>query len=452
MNDPHRATPVNIRLNKSFLERSLPKQLLICGPAGTGKTFGVLCFLHILAADHPNLRFLICRQTRVSLTESVLATFEKFVLPEDGMERLTRGAKRANRHSYDYPNGSQIVLGGLEDPERIFSTSWDAIYVNEAIEVEEAAWDILWTRLNRPGHVPWLGHLIGDTNPGDPNHWLKRRCEAGDVTLWDTGHEANPMLFSRREWLAAGLLYLGSLGTLRGTRRKRLLHGEWAAGEGAWFETFDASTHVHERAEFDPRWPVHLSVDTGVYCGAVWWQVRGEGPETEVTVFGDYLSNGVPAFDNAKAILAMGQELTRDRRLLFNIAPATFDVGSMDPAGNAENGTGLVIDGEFQRAGLKLHAWPKYAGCIASGLALVESFVAVDLPRLIVHPRCKHLIDAFANYKRKKRGGQWIDEPEDPQHPYEDLIDCLRSGLLDKWPEGRKPAAKLTMIPGRRVF
>jgi hypothetical protein len=88
---------------------------------------------------------------------------------------------------------------------------------------------------------------------------------------------------------------------------------------------------------------------------------------------------------------------------------------------------------------------------VASGLALVESFVAVDPPKLLIHPRCRNLIDAFANYKRKRRGGQWIDDPEDPQHPYEDLIDSLRSGLLDKFPEGRKPDPGFMKVPGRRV-
>ena len=183
---------------------------------------------------------------------------------------------------------------------------------------------------------------------------------------------------------------------------------------------------------------------TGVQTCAlpIWFQVRGEGEDSRVTVFGDYYSYNVPAYENAKAILEASRQRCENR----------VDVGRMDPSGNADNGTGLVIGGEFKRAGLRLQPWPKFPGCVASGLALVESFVAVDPPRLRIHPRCRHLIDAFANYRRKKRGGQWIDEPEDPQHPHEELIDALRSGLLDKWPEGRVTPPKLRMMPARRVF
>src|SRR5436309_1787806 len=95
--DPQRMTRVDVRLKKALESRTLPKELLVCGPAGTGKTYSILAFLHLLAADYPDLRILFCRQTRVSLTESVLVTFEKEILPADGMESLARGASRRNR-------------------------------------------------------------------------------------------------------------------------------------------------------------------------------------------------------------------------------------------------------------------------------------------------------------------------------------------------------------------
>lgn len=447
---------MDVRLKAAMESGHLPRHLLISGPAGTGKTFAILCLLHLLAADYPNLRILICRQTRVSLTESVLVTFEEEVLPADGMESIAFGNRRKNRQAYHYPTASTIVLGGLDNPDRILSTSWDIIFVNESIEIGEDRWDALASRLQRPGRPTWLGYLIGDTNPGDPAHWLKKRIDEGRLDAWDTGHRANPALHDGRGWTEVGRAYLTeSLGRLRGTRRKRLLDGLWAAGEGAWFETFDTTRHVSEAAEFDPRYPVHLPVDTGVHCGGVWFQLKGDDRDPLLTIFGDHYSYNVPAFENGKAILESGTALTRQRqhrRDPYGRPLPHFDVGRMDPSGNANNGTGLVIGSEFLRAGLKLEPWPKYPGCVASGLALVESFVAVEPVRMLIHPRCRHLIDAFANYKRKKRGGQWIDEPEDPQHPHEELIDSLRSGLLDKYPEGRKPAAKQMMVHARRVF
>ena len=394
--------------------------------------------LHALARDYPGLRILVCRQTRASLSESVLATFEEEVLPADGSRNVAAGERRDRRGSYRYPNGSRIVLGGLDKPDRILSTAWDVVYVNEAIEAEADAWEALGSRLNRPGRDRRFGYLIGDTNPGDPAHWLKKRCDDGLTTLWQTTHAANPALFGPEGWTEYWPPYKERLDRLRGTRRGRLRDGLWVAGEGQWFGSFDPATHVSRSAAFDPSYPVHLAVDTGVHTGAVWFQVREEADGPAVTVFGDYYSFDVHAYQNAKAILDKTEALCGGR----------VDVGRMDPSGNAASGFGgQTIESEYRRAGLRLAPWPKYPGCVAAGLALVESFVAVDPPKLRVHPDCKGLVDALANYKRKKRGGQYVDEPEDPQHPYEELVDALRSGLLDAWPAGRKAGA----APGKAV-
>jgi hypothetical protein len=438
MVDSNRRLRVDVRLKRAFVTGTLPRELLICGPAGTGKTFGILSILHQLAADYANLRILIVRKTRVSLSDSALVTYEQEVLPADGMESVAVGQSRRHRSSYLYPNGSEIVLAGMDDPIRVGSTSWDIVYPNEAIQLGEDDWETIGSRLNRPGRPAWLGYLIGDTNPGDPSHWLKTRCDDGRTALWDTAHEANPALHDGRDWTEAGRLYLDRLGRLRGTREKRLRRGLWAAGEGQWFETFD-DRYVSDRAEFDPRFEVHHAVDPGVHTGAVWFQVRETGDGPLVTVFGDYYSRHRSYYDAARELLDLGRTLGAPR----------FDRGTVDGAYGNLTGFGITGKGEYRRAGLYLDDWPKYPGSVVDGLNLIESFVAVDPPALLVHPRCTHLINAFANYKRAKRGGQWIDRPEEPQHPYEELLDSLRGGLQDKYPEGRKPEPKLRWTPAR---
>jgi hypothetical protein len=45
-----------------------------------------------------------------------------------------------------------------------------------------------------------------------------------------------------------------------------------------------------------------------------------------------------------------------------------------------------------------------------------------------------------------------MEYPEDPQHPYEDLVDALRGGLRALYPEGRRPQAKYSRAQARRVF
>jgi len=174
---------------------------------------------------------------------------------------------------------------------------------------------------------------------------------------------------------------------------------------------------------------VHLAVDSGVHTGAVWFQVSGEGDDARVNVFGDFYCYGKPAYDVALAVLAKSRELCGGR----------VDRATTDPAGRAATAIGPNVMGEYARAGFKPEFWPSYPGSVPDGLALVNSFVAVDPPQLTVHPRATALISAFANYKRAKRNNQYVDRPEDECHPYEDILDSLRGGLQSRFPEGRRP-------------
>lgn len=215
--------------------------------------------------------------------------------------------------------------------------------------------------------------------------------------------------------------------------------------DGLWFQTFDPAAHVSERAEYDPHLPVQLAIDSGVFTGAVFFQVA-RGPAAaadEVRVFADYLSENVPAEQNARALTEVARARCQGR----------LDVISTDPAGGSRNPVGPTVIGEFERVGLRpLRRWPN--GSVADGLALVESFLnpADGRARLAVHPRCTALIHALKGYKRARRALQWQDYPEDPQHPHEDLIDALRGGLRICYPEGRSSPQTLTRVPARQVF
>lgn len=217
--------------------------------------------------------------------------------------------------------------------------------------------------------------------------------------------------------------------------------------DGVWFPGFDTSRHVASSAEYDPALPVHLAIDSGVHTGAVWFQIarRTEGtrPVEEVHIFADHLAVGLSAEANARAILEVGRQLCNGR----------LDVISTDPAGGARNPVGPTVIAEYERVGLRpLRRWP--TGSVADGLALVESFVqpADGPPQLLVHPRCRFVVAALTSYRRARRGGQWLDYPEDPQHPAEDLVDALRGGLRMCFPDGRVPAPALTRVPLRRVL
>ncbi len=218
--------------------------------------------------------------------------------------------------------------------------------------------------------------------------------------------------------------------------------------EGLWFPSFDPLANVSFQAEYEPGWPVHLAIDSGVVTGAVFFQIipraTGTGLVDEVHLFADYLAEGESAESNARAIL----EIARTR------CNGRIGLTSTDPAGGSRTAIGPTVIGEYERAGIReLRYWPRNTS-VVDGLALIESFLrpAEGETRLLIHPRCEALIKAFQQYRRAKRTGQWIDQPEDPQHPQEDLIDPLRGGLLLQYPEGRGPKPGLRRMPAGRVF
>jgi hypothetical protein len=217
--------------------------------------------------------------------------------------------------------------------------------------------------------------------------------------------------------------------------------------DGLWFPTFDLAKHVDARAEYDPALPAYLSIDSGVFTGAVFFQVSHYatpgGTTEEIRVFADYSTEGLTAEKNARAILEVARTHCNGQ-----IAYA-----STDPAGGSRNPVGPTVISEYERVGLgPLRRRP--IGSTADGLALIESFVepADGMSRLSVHPRCQSLVRSMQNYRRAKRGGQWQDWPEDPQHPHEELVDALRGGLRTYFPNGRCPEPNYARVLARRVF
>jgi hypothetical protein len=259
-----------------LLESTAP-EVVISGPAGTGKSFACLAKLHRISMTVAGTRCLILRKTRESLSTTGLVTFEERVLGRDHW-MVTGGPNRRNRQSYSYPNGSEIVCGGLDKATKVLSADYDVIYVQQVEELTEAEWETLSSRC-RNAVLPYQ-QLIGDCNPERPQHWLRRRSQSGQTPMLESHHEDNPSLFDHAtgEITARGKDYMERLDKLTGVRYLRLRKGVWAAAEGAVFaDEWDKPLHVQNRDAIpDPipyDWPRLMVVDFGYENPFVcqWW-------------------------------------------------------------------------------------------------------------------------------------------------------------------------------------
>jgi hypothetical protein len=123
-------------------------------------------------------------------------------------------------------------------------------YINEANEISEDDWEYLIARL-RHNKLSWQ-QGIADCNPDAPNHWLNRRpsrqlTDENGQRVFDAAgkpvpqmvrlvsrHIDNPAYYDRvkRCWTPQGRAYMAMLNGLTGTRRSRLLLGQWVAASG----------------------------------------------------------------------------------------------------------------------------------------------------------------------------------------------------------------------------
>jgi phage terminase large subunit len=249
-------------------------ELVIAGPAETGKTFAALQKLDACMWKYPGAQAALVRKTRHSMSGSVLATYENKVLGR-GTPVVPYGGK--NPDWYDYPNGSRVYVGGMDNPDKILSSERDLILVNQAEELTLDDWEKLTTRATgRAGTMPYA-QVIGDCNPGPPTHWIKQRTR---LHLLESRHEDNPILFDDAGVVTAqGRRSLSVLDGLTGVRYRRLRLGQWAAAEGAVYEDWDTAIHLIDRFPIPDNWQKIRSIDFGYTNPFVcqWWAIDGDG-------------------------------------------------------------------------------------------------------------------------------------------------------------------------------
>lgn len=231
--------------------------VLMSGPAGTGKSLAALWKLHLASLTRPQLRGLIVRQTQVSLTSTTLITFETEVIGaalREGVIKWFGGSKREPA-AYRYANGSTIVVGGLDKPEKFLSSQYDRVVIDEATEITETALETLITRLRAP--TPTYKQIILLCNPDAPQHWLNQRASAGALPMLHSRHKDNPAYFHADGTMTdRGRDYMSKLDALTGVRRLRFRDGIWAAAEGVIYDTFDPAIHLVDKPTFDKDTPL----------------------------------------------------------------------------------------------------------------------------------------------------------------------------------------------------
>lgn len=267
------------------------KEVLCASGAGTGKTHSLLRKADYTARKYPGCRQFFARDTRSSMTETVLVEWETAVLWE-GHPAIIGSAQRGHRDHYVYPNGSEVIVIGLDNPARALSAQYDRGYIFQAEETNVDQWETLLTRL-RNGRTDYH-QLVGDVNPSHEFHYLNLRFPPDGVadvmgTDPDTGkpcvvsqrrrvcylHEDNPRLFDPDTGLATayGRDYMSTLEGLTGARKERLRYHRWVSESGQIWPDFNPKMHCPYPADVPLLKAYVASMDFGYNapgCFQVW--------------------------------------------------------------------------------------------------------------------------------------------------------------------------------------
>lgn len=283
-------------------------EVLLDGPAGTGKSLAALYRLHLACMKHPGIRCLIVRKTAVSLGSTTLVTFDNKVAAEALASGVVRwyGGSRREAACYKYANGSRIVVGGMDQPVKIMSSEYDLVFADEATELTVDDWEAIQTRL-RNGVLPWQ-QAIAACNPSYRSHWLNQRASSGAMRRLVSRHRDNPRYVNADGTpTVEGAEYLARLDKLTGVRRLRLRDGVWAAAEGIIFDGFDEAVHVVDRFPIPDEWERWWVVDFGFTNPFVcqWWAKDGDG---RLFMYREIYRTGRLVEDHARHILSLVTE------------------------------------------------------------------------------------------------------------------------------------------------
>ena len=271
--------------------------------------------------------------------------------------------------------------------------------VDEATLIPEEFFTQLLARLSVPG-----ARLLLTSNPDGPAHWLRKkflqRADSLGLKTWNFTLHDNPKLPPD---------YVADLQReLTGVFYRRMVLGEWVAGEGAIFDQFDDTRHV-----IDELPPISRYLGVGVDFGM--------NHPTHAVMLGLSTDGRLIITDEYRydAKLHHGAQMTvaqLSAKLKDWIGPRRPEWICVDPSAEVLE-VQLYYDG-FQNL---MHA----DNAVLDGIRMMASLLATD--QLLIHSKCVGLIEEMPSYAWDDKAAERGDEK--PVKAGDDGVDAARYAI-----------------------
>lgn len=392
---------INLTLKKSlFIPKFFPllfdyskRWEFWCGSAGSGKSYTIAQRIIIRCTKEP-IRVLVCRRYATTLRNSCFALFKEILTK---WQLLPYVKIKETDMSITFPNGSQIIMVGLDTEEKLLSlTNISTVWVEEAYEVEKSKVEQLNLRMRGTAANQ---QLILSWNPISKHSWLYEftvnNPPENSVFIHST-YKDNPFL--NPEYVQA----LDEM-EIRNPEKYRVYgRGEWGVDSSGlviknWkTEVFDpmelAAAGLEHRAGMDLGWIDKSAIIDTLYDKA----------NHTIYVFNEFYKSGCQPSELAAAIKDM------------NLAKSKIKVDAAEPR---------TIQ-FFRNEGINAEGAAKGKDSVKAGLMFLQDNL------IIVHPKCQNFITELENfsYIKSKLTGEWT---EDTTHEWSHAIDACRYAYSD---------------------
>ena len=174
-------------------EESDAKILVNRGGARSSKSYSITQLLTQRFLAVPGRKILVLRKTLPSLR---LSTYPVFInmIRDWGYTEYVQAEKTLMNY---YFNDAWLHFGSLDDPEKIKSSDWNDIFLEEATEFTYEDFQILKLRLSSPECGGLRNQMFLSFNPVDEFHWIKSQiveAPSEDSQEITSNYKMNPFL------------------------------------------------------------------------------------------------------------------------------------------------------------------------------------------------------------------------------------------------------------------
>lgn len=392
---------INLNLKKElFIPKFYPLLLdytrrweFYCGSAGSGKSYSIAQKLIIRCCREP-IKILVCRRYATTLRNSCFSLFKEVLAK---WQLLPYVKIKETDMSITFPNGSSIILMGLDTEEKLLSlNNISTVWIEEAYEVEREKVEQLNLRMRG---AALNQQLILSWNPISKSSWLYGFTVENppeNSIFHHSTYKDNPFL--NAEYVQA----LDEMAVRNPAKYRVYGLGEWGVDvEGLvitnWraeeFDAMELSSRGYEhRVGMDLGWIDKSAILNTLYDKA----------NKTIYVFEEFYKSGCQLTELADAIGKM------------QIGKTKVYVDAAEPRSIQY----------FRNNRINAEGCAKGKDSVKAGLMFLQDCL------IVVHPNCKNFIMELENfsYKKSKQTGEYTEETT---HEYSHAIDACRYAYSD---------------------